>query len=71
MPRGSGWLGFLLACAAFAAAVSRAVEPELTHMTPPPQPPLAVVPEGDVTPVRELFNREASHPRLLVMLSPT
>lgn len=45
--------------------------PEATHITPPPQPPLAVVPEDGVDTLREVFNRHSNVPRLLVMLSPT
>jgi hypothetical protein len=40
-------------------------------MTPPPQPPIEAIQGRDVTPVRDLFNRDADRPRVLVLLSPT
>jgi hypothetical protein len=40
-------------------------------MTPPPQPPLAVIADRNLEPVREWFNRLADRPRVLAMFSPT
>jgi len=57
--------------ALLAVPAARALEPLQTHMTPPNQPPLGVIEGRDVTPVRELFNRDANVPRLLILLSPT
>ena len=43
---------------------------ELTHITPPPQPPLVAL--GDsLGEVRATFNAAANRPRVLLMLSPT
>jgi hypothetical protein len=43
---------------------------ELTHITPPPQPPLVAL--GDsLGEVRVAFNAAANRPRVLLMLSPT
>jgi len=43
---------------------------ELTHITPPPQPPLVAL--GDsLGEVRAAFNAAANRPRVLLMLSPT
>ncbi|TMQ70134.1 MAG: hypothetical protein E6K80_09435 [Candidatus Eisenbacteria bacterium] len=53
------------------AAAARADEPNATHITPAPQPPIQAISGLDLTPVRSLFNREADRPRILVMLSPT
>jgi hypothetical protein len=53
------------------AASSRALVPEATHMTPPPQPPLEVIRGLDVTPLRDQFNRFADRPRVLILVSPT
>jgi hypothetical protein len=44
---------------------------EATHMTPPPQPPVAVIPGRDLAAVREIFNRDSDRPRILTLLSPT
>ena len=56
---------------ALAASASRAIAPLQTHMTPPTQPPLAVIEGRDVTPVRDFFNQNAAVPRILLLLSPT
>jgi hypothetical protein len=56
---------------ALAASASRALAPLQTHMTPPTQPPLTVIDGRDISPVRDLFNRDASVPRILILLSPT
>ena len=49
---------------------ARAAEPD-GALTPASQPALGVIIERDLTPVRELFNRLADRPRLLVLVSPT
>jgi hypothetical protein len=59
--------GWLTAAVPVVAKVGLSV----THITPPPQPPLALIAGRDLTPVRDLFNREADRPRILVLLSPT
>jgi hypothetical protein len=61
----------LLALGLLACALPLARAQEATHMTPPPQPPLEVIADGNLEPVRELFNRLADRPRVLAMLSPT
>ncbi len=68
----------MLAAAALAAALAtlgpartRAVEPEATHMTPPPQPPLEVLHGKDAEPVRQRFNQFADRTRIVTLLSPT
>jgi len=52
------------------AGVSARAAVELTHITPPPQPPLAVV-RDSLGAVREAFNAAVHRPRLVMMLSPT
>jgi hypothetical protein len=64
--------GFLCALALIALGAGPdtlgGVEP--THITPPPQPPLAAL--GDsLGEVRAGFNAAADRPRVLLMLSPT
>ena len=75
-PRGTrfrrAWLPAcgVLALGLLAPALSGAPPLEITHTTPPPQPPLAVV--GDsVDAVRTAFNTAQDRPRLLLMFSPT
>ncbi|HTO92521.1 MAG TPA: hypothetical protein VMJ70_15425 [Candidatus Sulfotelmatobacter sp.] len=53
------------------ATTALALDPLETHMTPPSQPPIQAIEGRDLTPVKELFNREADHIRVLVLLSPT
>ena len=53
------------------AAAARAAEPPATHITPSPQPKVQALAGRDVTPVRDLFNRDADRPRILLLLSPT
>jgi len=65
------WFGASLLLVLCAAAVSRAVEPLETHMTPPGQPPIEAITANDLAPVKSLFNRDADRPRVLVMISPT
>ena len=43
---------------------------ELTHITPPPQPPLVALSDS-LGEVRAAFNAAANRPRVLLMLSPT
>jgi hypothetical protein len=62
--------------AAFALALllpawSGAVGQEATHMTPPGQPPLTVLTDRNVEPVRSRFNQFVDRPRVLALLSPT
>lgn len=66
----AGGIACLIA-GALAATLERSGAQEATHMTPPPQPPLAVIADRNLEPVRELFNRLADRPRALVLLSPT
>jgi hypothetical protein len=61
----------LLALSALAAPASGGSGLPVTHMTPPPQPPLELINGRDLAPVRNLFNHEADRPRILVLLSPT
>jgi hypothetical protein len=68
--RAAGFVALLLALA-LAEVRTRAGAQEATHMTPPPQPPLAVIADRNLEPVRELFNRLADRPRVLAMFSPT
>ena len=60
----------LLACAA-GARVAHVAEREITHITPRPQPPLAVIADDSLAPLRQAFNHAADRPRILLMLSPT
>ena len=65
-------LGIVAALAlALSAGTAIALAPLQTHMTPPTQPPLAVIEGRDVTPVRDFFNQNAAVPRILLLLSPT
>jgi hypothetical protein len=57
----------LICVARMCAAVNR----EATHITPPPQPPLAIITEDNFDDLRAAFNAGADRPRVLVMLSPT
>jgi hypothetical protein len=41
------------------------------HETPPPQPPLVTIDAGALAALRAEFNAAQSHPRLIVLLSPT
>lgn len=61
----------LLVLPALAAPVFATVGLPVTHMTPPPQPPLEIIMGRDLAPVRDLFNREADRPRIMVLVSPT
>lgn len=56
-----------LACTTLAFAL----DPLETHMTPPSQPPIQSIVGRDLTPVKELFNRETDRTRIFVLLSPT
>ncbi|HEY6867538.1 MAG TPA: hypothetical protein VI792_09785 [Candidatus Eisenbacteria bacterium] len=68
----AGWaLGVVAAALLLPAVHARAAEPDGAPVTPAPQPALGVIIERDLTPVRELFNRLADRPRLLVLVSPT
>jgi hypothetical protein len=55
---------------ALAPARSGAPPLEITHTTPPPQPPLTLV-EDSVDVVRSAFNAALDRPRLLLLFSPT
>jgi hypothetical protein len=49
-----------------------ATEPDdLTHLTPPPQPPLQVIDPQTIGVLRDHFNALADRTRMLLMLSPT
>jgi len=49
-----------------------ASEPDdLTHLTPPPQPPLAVIGPESIGVLRDHFNALADRTRMLLLLSPT
>ena len=65
----------IAAAAVFASlalsTLALAVEPLETHMTPPDQPPIQAIDGRDLTPVKELFNRDAARIRIFVLLSPT
>lgn len=41
------------------------------HVTPAGQPPLAVIVDRDLGPLRHKFNQLSDRPRVLLMLSPT
>jgi len=68
----SHFLGFLCALALIGPGAGHGTpaEVELTHITPPPQPPLAVLSDS-LGEVRAAFNAAADRPRVLLMLSPT
>jgi len=61
----------ILVLGVLTATTALALDPLETHMTPPSQPPIQAIEGRDLTPVKELFNREADHIRVLVLLSPT
>jgi len=44
---------------------------DLTHVTPPPQPPLEVIGPQTIGVLRDHFNALADRTRMLLMLSPT
>lgn len=48
-----------------------AMDPQATHMTPPPQPPLVIVSHDNFDDVRSAFNAAVARPRVIAMLSPT
>jgi hypothetical protein len=44
---------------------------EVTHITPPPQPPLAIIGEQGIGPIRDAFNRGDGQTRIVMLMSPT
>lgn len=44
---------------------------EATHIVPPPQPPLMILGETGVTPVRDAFRAADGMPRVVLLMSPT
>jgi hypothetical protein len=65
------WAAAVVLSAVTVFSAVRAIEPLGSHMTPPTQPPLGVIAGRDLTPVQAIFNRDAGHPRIFVLLSPT
>lgn len=61
--------GLVLALALLPAAAG-GVEQEATHITPPPQPPLAVISDS-LAALKAAFNAASDRPRVLLELSPT
>jgi hypothetical protein len=44
---------------------------EMTHIVPPPQPPLVILGDRGIDPVREAFRAADGLPRVVLMMSPT
>jgi hypothetical protein len=44
---------------------------ETTHIVPPPQPPLVVLGENGVTPMRDAFRAGDGTTRVVLLMSPT
>ena len=44
---------------------------EATHIVPPPQPPLVILGDRGIDPVRDAFRAADGMPRVLMMMSPT
>ncbi|MFI5372788.1 MAG: hypothetical protein ACHQ52_14625 [Candidatus Eisenbacteria bacterium] len=44
---------------------------ETTHIVPPPQPPLIILGENGVTPVRDAFRGADGTTRVVLLMSPT
>lgn len=53
------------------AGASAAANPEATHLTPPPQPPLVFVSRDNFDDIRSAFNSAMDRPRVIALLSPT
>ena len=53
------------------AGAAAAGPDDLTHLTPPPQPPLEVIGPQTIDVLRDHFNALADRTRMLLMLSPT
>lgn len=51
--------------------VSAAASHEATHITPPPQPPLAMITAESLGDFQAAFNAAADRTRVLALLSPT
>lgn len=46
-------------------------DPEATHLTPPPQPPLVFVSRDNFDDLRSAFNSATDRPRVIALFSPT
>jgi hypothetical protein len=61
----------LLGLLGLLALAGAAAEPEPTHLTPPPQPPLVFVSRDNFDNLRSAFNSATDRPRVIAMFSPT
>jgi hypothetical protein len=44
---------------------------QATHIVPPPQPPLVILGDRGIDPVRDAFRAADGIPRVILMMSPT